>query len=427
MREDVTDECTGTKKDARDGVRSSLQRMPLSEALTKATSLKQYQHAVMPGRRKLGQREGSSELLTSRKQKVEHLAVKFANEVRGGRQSEKDCWDALDHIISTMPMYTRRNGVKILQFGAMQVRGGRLAAGDANYPQCVLMLHEFMKVHGPIPVRHLEWGQMSIVCIRGKCSSYHVDAHNGLTFTACSNDGLAAVKLEYVDRVDETLGRFWTEILPRCMHRVVAMVERSAISVYLPQMAPYSVAEAKVNGPTQMVIRMKDGKGETQHAWPSSASARFLLSQCLRQIGSEATYTHIKMTAPNGRQIGMDEIVPAGSTVFVQLDTRATCCTLTAGAKWGNQHLSDGEVIKKIRQVRPQLEPQQVKALLRGSPKLLKAVHNKAQGKQLLDQIMQEEKRQGMVPKLGMKSEVDGSKQLDSQAGWQQVDMEESA
>eukprot|EP00971_Amphidinium_carterae_P212855 4224483-Amphidinium_carterae.2 len=93
-------------------------------------------------------------------------------------------------------MHKRRNGVKIIQFGAMHARGRRLAAADASFPQCAQMLQEFMRVHGPVPVRHLAWEQMSIACIKGKCSSYHVDTNNGLTFTACSNDGLAAAKLE---------------------------------------------------------------------------------------------------------------------------------------------------------------------------------------------------------------------------------------
>eukprot|EP00971_Amphidinium_carterae_P024367 480834-Amphidinium_carterae.2 len=255
-----------------------------------------------------------------------------------------------------------------------------------------------MSVHGPVPARRLAWKQMSIACVRGKCSSYHVDTGNGLTFTACSKDGFAAAKLEYADGVGKTLGRFWTEIMPQCMHRVVAMAERSALSVYLPPLVPYSALEAKVGGPTQMVIRTSNGRGETQHAWPHNASARFLLSQVLKQLGGEAAYKQVTMKTLDGKQIGMDAIVPKGSTVFVQLDITATNFVLSAGGKWGSQHLSDGEVIKNIRQVRPQLEPQQ-----------------------LLEQVLQEEKRQGMVPKLGLQKEGESGKAQESQAGWQQV------
>eukprot|EP00971_Amphidinium_carterae_P212856 4224483-Amphidinium_carterae.3 len=224
-----------------------------------------------------------------------------------------------------------------------------------------------------------------------------------------------------MDWKGRTLGRFWTEALPKCMHRVVATAERTSLLVYLAPMVPHSVKEAKADGPTQIVIRTSNGRGEMQHAWPHNASARFLLSQCLKQLGGEAAYKHVTLKKVNGRQIGMDEIVPEGSTVFVQLDINTTSFVLNAGGKWGSQHVSDGEVIKNIRQVRPQLETQQVKALLGGSPKLLKAAQNNVQGKQLLDQVMQEEKRQGMVPKLGWKKEGESGKAQDSQTGWQQV------
>eukprot|EP00971_Amphidinium_carterae_P077527 1532145-Amphidinium_carterae.3 len=108
--------------------------------------------------------------------------------------------------------------------------------------------------------------------------------------------------------------------------------------------------------------------------------------------------------------------------VFAEIESRTGGFHLKAGGKYGNAVKSDGEVIKLIRQVRPQLEPQQVKALLGGSPKLLKAVHNNVQGKQLLGQIMHEEKRQGLVPKLGMKNEVEKSQTAESYEGWKQVD-----
>eukprot|EP00971_Amphidinium_carterae_P234366 4650574-Amphidinium_carterae.1 len=102
------------------------------------------------------QKKSRQAAVTSQKQKVEELARKFTTEARGGRQSERGRWDSLDHIIGILPMYKRRNGVKILQFGAMQARGRRQAAADANFPHFVMLLQEFMRVHGPIPVRHLE-------------------------------------------------------------------------------------------------------------------------------------------------------------------------------------------------------------------------------------------------------------------------------
>eukprot|EP00971_Amphidinium_carterae_P234367 4650574-Amphidinium_carterae.2 len=155
---------------------------------------------------------------------------------------------------------------------------------------------------------------MSVACIRGKCSSYHVDANNGLTFTACSNDGLAAAKLAYADGGQRNLGRFWTEILPRCMHRVVAVAERTALSVYLSPLVAYRAREARANGPTQIVLRRNDGKGETQHSWPNTASASNHNTEWQADIG-------------------VGEIVPAGSKVFVQLDSTTPSFSLTAGGK----------------------------------------------------------------------------------------------
>eukprot|EP00971_Amphidinium_carterae_P310507 6170228-Amphidinium_carterae.1 len=60
----------------------------------------------------------------------------------------------------------------------------------------------------------------------------------------------------------------------------------------------------------------------------------------------------------------MDDIVLAGSTVFVAVEQVQNGLQLAAGGKWGTPHMSDGEVLKRVRQVRPQLEPHQVKALL---------------------------------------------------------------
>eukprot|EP00971_Amphidinium_carterae_P092288 1827129-Amphidinium_carterae.3 len=56
-----------------------------------------------------------------------------------------------------------------------------------------------------------------------------------------------------------------------------------------------------------------------------------------------------------------------------------------------------------------------------GSPKLLKAVQDGAQGPKLLEKVLHEEKRQGLVPKLGLNKEPDGAKQQESNEGWSQV------
>eukprot|EP00971_Amphidinium_carterae_P217066 4309190-Amphidinium_carterae.3 len=60
-------------------------------------------------------------------------------------------------------------------------------------------------------------------------------------------------------------------------------------------------------------------------------------------------------------------------------------------------------------------------ALLGGSPKLLKAVPNRVQGQQLLEQWIQEEKRQGMTPKLGVKKEREAAPPQDNAGGWKQL------
>eukprot|EP00971_Amphidinium_carterae_P211250 4191632-Amphidinium_carterae.1 len=378
-------------------------------------------HGVVTGSKAGQQSAAQRPAATSQKRQVEELALKTLKAMRGGMHSEK--WEVMDRIIRMLPMHKTRNGVRLMQFGAMHARGRRQAAADAVFPHFVRLLYEFMHVHGPIPVRHLDWGQMLVVCIRGKSSSYHVDPHNGLTFTACNDEGVATAKLEYADGGHRPLGRYLTEILPHSMHRVVAAAERTAISVYLSPLVPYRSYETRASGPMQMVVRLKDGKGETQHAWPHSVSARFLLSQSLKQLGAEVAYTQITLTALNGKRVGMDEVVPAGSTIFAQLEVATPSFHLSAGGKWESPLLSDGEVVKKIRQVRPQLEPQQVKALLGGSPKLLNAVQTNVQGQKLQDQILHEEQRQGLVPKLaeGWSRESERSKTSQGQEAWQQV------
>eukprot|EP00971_Amphidinium_carterae_P116405 2305939-Amphidinium_carterae.1 len=94
---------------------------------------------------------------------------------------------------------------------------------------------------------------------------------------------------------------------------------------------------------------------------------------------------------------------------------------LQAGGRLGQAGMLDGEIIKSVRQVRPQLEPQQVKALLSGSPKLLKAVQDGAQGPKLLEKILHEERRQGLVPKLGLRKEPAEAKQQENNEGWSKV------
>eukprot|EP00971_Amphidinium_carterae_P197828 3926134-Amphidinium_carterae.1 len=123
----------------------------------------------------------------------------------------------------------------------------------------------------------------------------------------------------------------------------------------------------------------------------------------------------------SGKKLGMDDIVLAGSTVLAVVEQAQANLQLEAGGKWGNPQVSDGEVIKHVRQVRPQLEPHQVKALLGGSPKLAKFVQSNGYGQQLLDLVLHEEKRQGLVPKLGWQRDLAGGKPVEGQDGWQQV------
>eukprot|EP00971_Amphidinium_carterae_P330758 6463965-Amphidinium_carterae.1 len=117
----------------------------------------------------------------------------------------------------------------------------------------------------------------------------------------------------------------------------------------------------------------------------------------------------------------MDDIIPVGSTVLAVLEQAQATLHMAAGGKQGAYSLSDGEVTKRIRQVRPQLEPHQVKALLGGSPKLAKFVQNNGYGQHLLDMVLHEERRQGLVPKLGWQKDTRGDTLTDGQEGWQQV------
>eukprot|EP00971_Amphidinium_carterae_P115726 2291955-Amphidinium_carterae.1 len=109
----------------------------------------------------------------------------------------------------------------------------------------------------------------------------------------------------------------------------------------------------------------------------------------------------------------MDDLIPVGSTVLAVLEHAQATMQLAAGGKQGAPSLSDGEVIKRIRQVRPQLEPHQVKALLGGSHKLALFVQKNGYGQHLLDMVLHEEKRQGLVPKLGWQQDKAGNKPAD--------------
>eukprot|EP00971_Amphidinium_carterae_P165218 3275065-Amphidinium_carterae.2 len=393
----------------------------LTEVLSKESSAEQTLCDAVPGRVAAKSKDKRKRAVTKPKEKVEELAQRLNKVLREGGQSERARWDALDTLINCLPMAKTRNGVKIMQFGAMRARGRQHAAADANLPNVADVMREFIRTHGPVPVRHLAWGQFSVACIKGRCSQFHVDPQNGLTFTACSNDGLADARLEYEDGTSSLLGSFWTEIMPAQLHRVVASMERTALSVYLPPLRGYSSIDTCGKGPTQIVLRCSDSKGETQHEWPHNASAGFLLSQSLKQLGKIAVYEKVSITLLDGRKLGMDDIVPTGSTVLAVLEQVQPTLQLKAGGKWGNPQVSDGEVIKRVRLVRPQLEPQQVKALLGGSPKLAKFVQSNGYGQQLLDLVLHEEKRQGLAPKLGWQRDLAGGKTLDGQEGWQQV------
>eukprot|EP00971_Amphidinium_carterae_P101505 2009221-Amphidinium_carterae.2 len=393
----------------------------LSEVLAKKSGTQQNVLDVATGRDAAKPKVKVRRAANKSKDKAEDLAQEFHKDLRQGVQSEKARWDALDKIINCLSMSKSRNGVKILQFGAMRARGRQYAAADVNYPHVAAVMQEFICTHGPVSVRHLAWGQYSVACIKGKTSQFHVDPQNGLTFTACSNDGLAAARLEYEDGSFSLLGRFWTEIKPAQSHRVAAIMERTALSVYLSPLRGYSSIDTGWKGPTQIVLRCNGSKGETQHAWPHNASAGFLLSQSLKQLGKFASFEQVSLSMLNGRKLGMDDIVPVGSTVLAVVEQVHSSLQLAAGGKWGNPQVSDGEVLKRVRQVRPQLEPHQVKALLGGSPKLAKFVQSNGYGQQLLDLVLHEEKRQGLVPKLGWQRDSAGSKPAVGQDGWHQV------
>eukprot|EP00971_Amphidinium_carterae_P213487 4236809-Amphidinium_carterae.1 len=70
-------------------------------------------------------------------------------------------------------MAKSRNGVKILQLGAMRARGRQHAAADKHYPQVTAAIQEFISTHGPVPVRNIAWGSFSVALIRGKSSQFH--------------------------------------------------------------------------------------------------------------------------------------------------------------------------------------------------------------------------------------------------------------
>eukprot|EP00971_Amphidinium_carterae_P318347 6327732-Amphidinium_carterae.1 len=228
-----------------------------------------------------------------------------------------------------------RNGVKILQLGAMRARGRHHAAADKHYPKVTAAIQEFISTHGPVPVRHIAWGDFSVALIRGKSSQFHVDPRNGLTFSACCSDGTAVTRLEYEGGCVSPIGRFWTEIKPMQVHKVVAFKERSSISVYLPPLRGYSSCDTGSQGPTQIILRCSDSVGETQHAWPHNASARFLLSQCLKQVGKYTVYDKVRLSMLHGKTLEMDDIIPVGSTVLAVLEQAQASLQMTAGGKHG--------------------------------------------------------------------------------------------
>eukprot|EP00971_Amphidinium_carterae_P014562 287524-Amphidinium_carterae.1 len=158
-------------------------------------------------------------------------------------------------------MTKMRNGVKILQLGAMRARGRQHAAADKHYPHVTSAIQEFISTHGPVPVRHVAWGDFSVALIRGTSSQFHVDPQNGLTFSACCSDGTAATRLEYEGGNAALIGRFWIEIKPLQAHKVVAFKERSSISVYLPPFRGCSSNDTGSKGPTQIILRCSHSVG----------------------------------------------------------------------------------------------------------------------------------------------------------------------
>eukprot|EP00971_Amphidinium_carterae_P077528 1532145-Amphidinium_carterae.4 len=102
---------------------------------------------------------------------------------------------------------------------------------------------------------------MAVMCSRGTCSNFHVGPSIGLTYTASCGSGKDSAMLVYTDGTREKLGRFWTEILPSRMHRVVASTERRTLTVYLPQKTAYVVKDSTHEGPTQIVFGTGFGHG----------------------------------------------------------------------------------------------------------------------------------------------------------------------
>eukprot|EP00971_Amphidinium_carterae_P265272 5262091-Amphidinium_carterae.1 len=226
----------------------------LSEVLAKTCEVRNDDPVVVTGRRAAKSKAKGRSNVTKSKEKAEDLAQALYKGLREGALSEKERWDALDKIIECLAMAKSRNGVKILQLGAMRARGRHHAAADKHYPQVTAAIQEFISTHGPVPVRHIAWGDFSVALIRGKSSQFHVDPRNGLTFSACCSDGTAATRLEYEGGCASTIGRFWTEIKPLQAHKVVAFKERSSISVYLPPSRGYSSCDTGSKGPTQIIL-----------------------------------------------------------------------------------------------------------------------------------------------------------------------------
>eukprot|EP00971_Amphidinium_carterae_P054102 1065423-Amphidinium_carterae.1 len=121
----------------------------LSEVLAKTCEELNEDTVVVTGRGAAKAKAKGRSKASKSKEKTEDLAQALYKGLREGTLSEKERWEALDSIVESLAMAKARNGVKILQLGAMRARGRQHAAADKHYPKVTAAIQEFISTHGP--------------------------------------------------------------------------------------------------------------------------------------------------------------------------------------------------------------------------------------------------------------------------------------
>eukprot|EP00971_Amphidinium_carterae_P092291 1827129-Amphidinium_carterae.6 len=152
-------------------------------------------------------------------------------------------------------------------------QGNTPPATDGQFPQSVRLLQKFLRAYGPAGERML----------------WYVP------------EGSSKTNMKTNAMESYSLPADWKALDRDPTNRQVPLQGNRAhcmLMIHVPHAGMHQQKGQLNTGATSVVVKLNDRASETQHIWPSTATARFLLGHCLQQLGKDETSETVHFKCP---------------------------------------------------------------------------------------------------------------------------------